>query len=125
MLASLGIIAVVLSMVSLVLYFVESFLGVPEVAYTWGVALPAVVFFVYALCAIGIFQILLKKMSRLVLTFHMFNNIVRIVLAALLIFLYGYFIGEGILVYAINLLVFYLLIVIMVSRALLRADRLV
>ncbi len=125
MLAGIGIIAVVLTVVSLLLYFVESNLSVPEVAYTWGVALPAVVLFIYALCAIGIFQILLKKMSRLVLTFHMVNNIVRIVLAAFLIFFYGLFIGEGILVYAINLLIFYLLIVIMVSRALLRADRLV
>ncbi len=125
MLASVGIIGMVLAVVSILLYFVESYLGVPEVAYTWGVALPALVFFVYALCAIGIFQILLKKMSRLVLTFHMVNNIVRIILAALLVFLYGIFIGEGILVYAINLLIFYLLIVIMVSRALLRADRLV
>ncbi len=123
MIKHIGTVTLALAALTLVLHLVESYLGLPEKPITFGLAVTAACFFVYSALALTIFGRLLRTVSSMLTTFHLVNNVVRIILAAALVMLYGTFVGEGMMIFVVNLLLYYIVTVVLVSRACIKADQ--
>jgi hypothetical protein len=87
-------------------------------------AIIATVFFAYSLGMSAFQQRLLRTKSTFLTAFYLFNNLLRLFLAALLLVGYAVLASrEGLRLFAIHLVVYYLLTIIFTARSSIQAEQ--
>ncbi len=120
----IGTMALVIAALAMLLYFVETqFAAGSKDLLLTGLAVLAGAYFFYASLALLIFRNLCVKANKSLTGFYLANNLVRLFLAIILIVAYGLFVREGILLFALNLLLFYGFVAALLSYICTKLDK--
>jgi hypothetical protein len=124
--SGLLLLAIVYLLAAPLLLFIEAHIS--GTAQSLRMALPtaiiATVFFAYSLGMSAFQQRLLRTKSTFLTAFYLFNNLLRLFLAALLLVGYAVLASrEGLRLFAIHLVVYYLLTIIFTARSSIQAEQ--
>ena len=112
----LGILALIYCCLGPLLLVVEAKAGlVSPMQQALPITLLAVFFFTYSLLGLYLFNKLIGRQSKSVMHFYLISKTLRFFLSMVLIVIYGVLIREGLLAFAINLFVFYLVTVVVTT----------
>lgn len=103
------LLALLFSAVGPLLLFIEQHVaGREALRQALPIALLASFFFAYSFCSLLIFRRLIDRKGKVAPAYYMADKMLRLLLCALLLVVYGIFIRQDLLLFSVNLFVFYL-----------------
>ncbi|QFQ11834.1 hypothetical protein C7Y71_001690 [Pseudoprevotella muciniphila] len=109
-LKSAGILAIIFFIAGPLLLLIEkSFITIEASQQALPIAIIACIYFFAAMTDICICEKLRRTDSKMLMGFHLLMNVLRLLLSALIIIVYAIFIKQNLMVFVINVSVFYLL----------------
>lgn len=110
---SFAILALIYMLLGPILLFGESMvIGAEATKQALPITIVAVCFFAYNMLMLSAFERLLEKRSKSVTGFYLINNVTRLILSVIILVIYAVMVKQGLLVFAINLAIYYLVTVI-------------
>lgn len=109
LLRNIAIIGLVLLILGPILFFVEGIFCLEESGLNAvKIAVIGVVFFAYTLLSLFVHQHLLLGRSNLLISYYLLDKILRLFVAIALLIAYKFYVEKGLVLFAINLFVYYL-----------------
>ena len=123
-LKSAAILAIIFFIVCPLLLLIEkSFITIEASQQALPIAVIACIYFFTALIDISVCQRLRRTDSKMLMGFHLLMNVLRLLLSALIIIVYAIFIKQNLMVFVINVSVFYLLTMAFCTAKHLKAEK--
>ena len=112
----LSVLALVYCIIGPILLFIErSWEGTEALHQALPITLLAVFFFIYSFLSLALFHRLLSKNSKALTSYYLAGKTLRLLLSIIIITGYGILIREGLLIFAINLFIYYIVTAIFSS----------
>lgn len=117
-------IGIVLLLLGPILFFIEKMI-VPEESATnpLKITIIAILFFAYTVLSLFAHQRLLLKRSGLLITYYLLDKLFRLLVGIALLVLYKVYGGEGIILFAVNLFIYYLVTALLTTVYTIKAEK--
>ena len=123
-LKSAGILAIIFFIVGPLLLLIEkSFITIEASQQAIPIGVIACIYFFAAIIDLSISERLRRTESKMLMGFHLLMNVIRLLISVLIIIVYAIFIKQNLMVFVINVSVFYLLTMAYCTSVHLRSEK--